>query len=54
MKHLMYITGGGGNRAKKILWFMLSYNMAIANKLGKEFFRLLKNFPPWNNFIQNI
>ena len=30
------------NRARKILWFIPLCNMAIANKLGKEFFRLLK------------
>ncbi len=30
------------NRARKILWFTPSYNMAVANKIGKEFFRLLR------------
>ena len=34
------------NRARKILWFTLPYNMAITNKIRKEFLRLLKkNFP---------
>ena len=43
------------NRARKIPWFMPPYNMAIAIKLGKEFFSLLKkNFPPVEQPIQNI
>ena len=34
------------NRPRKILWFNPPYNMEIDNKLGKEFFKLLKrNFP---------
>ena len=47
----------GMNRTRKILWFTLPYNMAVANKLTKKFFKLLeKNSPtPSNNLnIQNI
>ena len=34
------------NRARKILWLMPSHNMVVANKLDREFLRLLKkNFP---------
>ena len=41
------------NRARKISWYMPPYNMAIANKLGKEFFRLLKkNFHPLSNLYK--
>ena len=38
------------NRAGKILWFTPPYNMTVANKIGKEIFRLLKkNFPLSNS-----
>ena len=38
------------NKAKKILWFTPPFNMAIVDKIEKEFFRLLKeNFPPSNS-----
>ena len=40
------------NRAKKILWFTPSYNMAVANKLGKQFFEFLKNFPLSSNLYK--
>ena len=30
------------NRTRKILWFPPPYNMTIANKIGKKFFRFLK------------
>ena len=31
-------VGNRNNRARKILWFTPAYNMAGANKIGKEFF----------------
>ena len=41
------------NRARKVLWFMPPYNMAVANKIGKEFFTLLKkNFPSSSNLYK--
>ena len=41
------------NRTRKILWFTLQYNMAVAYKLGKEFFILLKkNFPRSSNLCR--
>ena len=44
------VRNRGRNRARKILWFSLPYNIAIANKLGKEFFTLWKKkFSPSNN-----
>ena len=37
------------NRPRRILWFTRSYNMEGVNKLGSEFFKLLKrNFPVIN------
>ena len=39
------VCGRGKNRSRKILWFMLRYNMAV----GKEFLKLSKkNFHPLN------
>ena len=37
------------NRSRGILWFTPPYNMKVVNKLGSEFFKLLKrNFPLTN------
>ena len=37
------------NRPRRILWFTPQYNMEVVNKLGNEFFKLLKrNFPVTN------
>ena len=37
------------NRSRKVLWFTPPYNMAVASKIGKNFFKILKkNFPPSN------
>ena len=45
-----HVRNRRNNRARKSLWFTLPYNTAVANKIGKEFFRLLKkNFPPSSN-----
>ena len=41
------------NWARKNLWFTPSYNMAVINKLGNEFFSLLKkNFPLSSNLYK--
>ena len=38
------------NKAAKYLSFTPTCNLAVANKIGKELFRLLKkNFPPSSN-----
>ena len=40
-------------RERKTLWLTQPYNMALANKLRKEFFRLSKkNFPPSSNLYK--
>ena len=37
------------NRPRRIFWFTPPYNMEVVNKLGREFFKLLKrNFPITN------
>ena len=40
-------NGGGENKSGKILLFTPPYNMTVANKLRKEFFKLLKKYFPW-------
>ena len=42
------------NRARKILWYKPSYNMDQANKIGKLFFRLLKENFPISNRLNKI
>ena len=53
MKYQMHETGGVKGQ-RKTLWFTPPYNMAVANKLGKEFFRLSKKFSSVEQSIQNI
>ena len=51
------ISEGAGirnwNNGKGILWFKPPFNMAVANLIGKEFFRLLQiNSPPSNSLYK--
>ena len=53
MDETLDVRNKRNNRTKKILWFTPPSNMALTNKLGKEFFRLLKkNFPPSSNLYK--
>ena len=42
------------NKTKEILWFTPPHNMAVVNKIGKEFFRLKKNFPHLNKLYKTF
>ena len=42
MNETLSVRNRRSNRARKMLWSTTPFNMAVANKLGKDFFRLLK------------
>ena len=47
------IRNKSNNRTRKIIWFSLQFNMTVANKIGKELYRLLKkNFAPSSNLYK--
>ena len=53
MNEKLNVHNKTNNRTRKMLWFRPPYNIAMVNKLEKEFFRILKkNFPQESNLYK--